>query len=152
LLKSIPFELQKITRIPIRPSAGADVQIFFSSVEGLPSNVISLFGDTTQAPKSLEQFYTLIQSEKINGFLNENRFLYFLLIDLYAAVNSYFPKPKMALKFVVGYEGDEDAILVNIHTSLPEEESFQRFEDFRFNWWLDNLDRAKSKLLVTVVT
>jgi hypothetical protein len=114
--------------------------------------VKELLENTTGTKSTIESPFRLLQPERIKEFLSRNEFLLPFLLELYGVVLLYFPDAEMSLELVSDMDVENEVLLANIISSMREAISFQRFEKFRYNWWLDNLDRVKSKLLVTVIT
>jgi hypothetical protein len=88
--------------------------------------------------------------QKAERFLEANPFLFPLLDETIEKTEFYFGHPLLNLEVVDDPEDNFQQLVLNIITELPEDNAIQRFEQFRDEWWLDNLQRSQLKLVIAL--
>ena len=91
--------------------------------------------------------YHIQEPEKVQNFLEENKFLVPLLLTAYTHIQEHFPGSAVRLKMD---EEDQSQLIASIITNRSPDDAFQRLEQFDEQWWLDALDKAEMKLTISV--
>lgn len=95
--------------------------------------------------------YEVREIERVTDFLFKNPSLVDLLLEIPAQIRKYFgKKQKLVLSFWLDPEDPTwHHVQVLVPTKLSAEESGELMDKFDWNWWLDNLERADSKLSIS---
>jgi hypothetical protein len=89
-----------------------------------------------------------ISDKRVESFIQRNPELRQLLGDAYAQIQRYFPKTQCRLQFYIDPETGHEQLVLLIETDLNFEVVMNLLDQFRHDWWLDNLHRAESKLII----
>jgi bifunctional DNA-binding transcriptional regulator/antitoxin component of YhaV-PrlF toxin-antitoxin module len=126
------------------------------SAEILPFNEVAEMIDREVHSRTLEQInflareYEIRNPQEVAAFLSENKSLIDLLGEIPAQIRKHFgAEQKLVLQFFVD---PEDSTWQRIHllvsTKLKHQEAKPLMDAFSEDWWLDNMRRADSKLLI----
>jgi hypothetical protein len=77
---------------------------------------------------------------------SENPSLGDLLIEAHGHIQQYFPISSYRLELLSDPEYDHDEFVALIETELTVDKAMNKLELFDHNWWLDNIQQAKTKL------
>ena len=94
----------------------------------------------------IENHYTVKDRDEVFAFLRENSSLGDLLIEEHGHIRQYFPTSSYHLELYSDPEFDHDALVVLIETELTVDEAMNKLELFDQNCWLDNIEKAATKL------
>ena len=95
----------------------------------------------------IESFYSIEETEKIQNFLEVNRFLAPLLFTAYFKIKKYFPDATVLLGFDSEYKNDQRLISTILTGKLPDE-AFQQLQQLDDQWWLDALGESQMMLSI----
>lgn len=95
--------------------------------------------------------YEIRDVERVTDFLFKNPALVDLLLEIPARIKEYFGEnQKLVLSFWLDPEDPNwHHVQVLVPTKLGAKESVELMDKFDWNWWLDNLDKADSKLSIS---
>lgn len=95
--------------------------------------------------------YEVRDVERITDFLFKNPLLVDLLLEIPGQIHKYFGEnQKLVLSFWLDPEDPTwHHAQVLVPTKLTVEESGKLMNEFDWDWWLDNLERADSKLSIS---
>jgi hypothetical protein len=99
---------------------------------------------------TLQELYRVQDDKTVIAFLNDNPELSPLLLETYSQIAIYFHDPQCYLELLSDPEINLKQLLLSIVTHLNLDEAIQKLDEFREDWWLDNLPRAQGKLLIDV--
>jgi hypothetical protein len=101
----------------------------------------------------LERLYVLDEKEEVLQFLRTYPFLVPLLRDVYSRIETYFPDSLVFLEVTTNPEHlDRDQVVGRIATRVPFDEAAEMLRRFDQGWWLDALQQAQGRLLITVTS
>jgi hypothetical protein len=98
----------------------------------------------------LEARYTLQDHAKVIEFLQHKPHIVDVLIEAHFVLNNVLSFPTLSLEVVADPEIDCQQLVLNVATKLDDEIAIANFETFRQDWWLDNLDRARGSLQISL--
>lgn len=99
----------------------------------------------------LESVYDFRDPEAVHLFLEQNPFLFLLLLEARSVISHYFPDTKVFLEVTMDPEAiDEEQMLAAIAVTSSAEEVFERLDRFDHEWWINAVHRAKGKLCINV--
>lgn len=122
----------------------------------VPVNETARFIDREIHRKTLEYInvlaseYEIRNPAEVAAFIGKNLFLLNLLEEIPAQIRKYFgAEQKLVLQFFLD---PEDASWQRLHVLVPTRLKYKEarplMDKFSEEWWLDNLIRADSKLLI----
>ena len=94
----------------------------------------------------IENHYAVNDRDVVFAFLSANPVLGELLIEAYGHIQQYFPTSPYRLELYQDPEYDYDELVVLIETKLDIDEAMDKIHQFDQNWWLDNIQKAETKL------
>lgn len=100
----------------------------------------------------LQQWYVL-RGERtgILRILERHPFLVSLLVEVYSAIEEYFPRSSVYLTVATDpEEWDTDRLVAFIATGLDPDSALDTLSTFDKEWWLNSLKRAQGKLCITL--
>jgi len=107
--------------------------------------------DAETGNEEIERSFTLRNEPGVAAFLGEHSFLLPLLLESHDRINEQFPNARPVLEVVTDPEGADDfQLALFIHTRLAPEEAIATLERFDDARWLDAMDRARSRLCITL--
>jgi hypothetical protein len=95
----------------------------------------------------IEFLYSVQEPEKVQSFLEANKFLVPLLLTAYVHIQEHFPGSVVRLEMDAE---DNSQLIASIITNRSPDEAFQQLEQFDEQWWLDALDKAEMKLTISL--
>lgn len=90
-------------------------------------------------------------SKEVNVFLGNNTHLYELLLDAAVPIYTHFPGALLSLEVINdpnACKGDE--LIVTVKRDWTVGEALKAMDEFDEAWWLDNIDHAGGKMIITV--
>jgi hypothetical protein len=97
----------------------------------------------------IELLYLLQETEKIQRFLEENQFLFPLLITTFVHIQEYFPESTVQLNLDQGDEMSPQ-LVATILTNKSLDDAFYQLRQFDEQWWLDTLKDTELKLSINL--
>jgi hypothetical protein len=100
----------------------------------------------TELPQiqNIESLYFIEDAETVLSFLNQHPPLMPLLIEAYEQVEAHFgARQRVTLEWVADPEiAGFDELFAYIVTTLPASEAYEKFIQFRDDWFLERVDQA----------
>lgn len=97
----------------------------------------------------IKELYNLQNPEEVRRFLKDNTFLIEVLLEAPKHIKDYFEYSKLTLEKVTDPEEGEQQLVLRIHTNLPVDEAYKRFEKLLDNWWLDISPNTREKICIS---
>lgn len=95
--------------------------------------------------------YEFVDNSRVVRFLEENPCLISLLLEALTPLQTYLPGASLFLEVVNdpdALKGDE--LIVTARRDWTVEEALDALNEFDDAWWLDNIQRAAGKVIITV--
>ena len=89
-----------------------------------------------------------IESDSVYRFLDTHLELSDLLLEAAEQIQAYFPDSQRYLEVDIDPETTEVKLLLSIEPQFDFDEAVNRLEQFEQDWWLDNFNRAESRLTI----
>ncbi len=100
----------------------------------------------------LAQDFIIKKPKEVGEFVSENLYLLDLLEEIPSRIYNYFGANQQ-LELRVSHEPEfpnSSELWVDILTKLSAKEATQILDKFDADWWLENMERANSKLNITL--
>ena len=101
---------------------------------------------TDQVLPSIQDY--VINDKRVGSFIERNPELRQLLLTAYMQIQHYFPQTQCRLEYYVDPETAQEQLILFIDTALDFELVLDKLDQFKQDWWLDNLHRAGLKLSI----
>jgi hypothetical protein len=103
---------------------------------------------------ALDELFDFAEFESVSAFLAGHDFLLPLLIEAQRKIGEYFGTDSTTRLEVVGDPGDPSdvSLYAFIQTFLPHADAVALLDSFDREWWLNELDRARHKLVIDVAS
>lgn len=96
--------------------------------------------------------YTFVEGAGVRRFISKNPFLLPLLKEIPEKISDYFIRNySLSLELTSDPDFPQSVQLwVNVVTTETAAEARPKMDEFDMDWWLDNIDKAKEKLNITL--
>jgi hypothetical protein len=132
-------------------SAKATSHPLFKGVILQLKETMSSVGNVLQTRQPLNKKYDFRPKEKVRSFLIKYPFLIKILDDAFIEIRKAFPNDPLHLEF---YRDPENfrftQLFIVIMSDGEPVETLQKLSQLEDDWWMDNINRAKNKLSITV--
>jgi hypothetical protein len=99
----------------------------------------------------LQDYYFNSDNKHLQNFLMDNIPLVEFLVDAARSIRHYLPEAELELKLAPAEEpGEEDKLLVIIHTRGQENEVLSNFNRLKAEWWFEAAENFLDKLSLEV--
>jgi len=106
---------------------------------------------TASTIDSLETCFIFRERDAVVSFIEKNRFLLVLLGDIFRNAGKYISISEAFLYIITDPEsGGFAQLVVSILSDMDPLQTNECMEQFEDEWWLDNIERAYGKLIVTL--
>jgi hypothetical protein len=100
------------------------------------------------ATRLVKQLQIVNPAPDVIPYLIKHSYLLPLLAEARAALDDYFAQPALSLEIHSDPELAQSQAVLLVGTSLKIDEALRQLEQFRQDWWLDEIDRAQGNLLI----
>jgi len=108
------------------------------------------FRAATSKPR-LDSLLTFRNPEVVASFLSDNPFIVKLILEARDEIRKQFPDSQLFLEVLSDTEGiDPDKLYLYVSTDLSPKEARPRLKALDNDWWLAALNRAQSKLCISL--
>ena len=95
--------------------------------------------------------FKVVEAQEVRAFLAEHPFLEAILAEAATQLRDYFPVAPLGLRVRHDADGHDPAYLVLYATThLDAKAARDLMDEFDDKWWLDNFDRARDLLTITL--
>ncbi len=115
-----------------------------------PDGALTVFPDAIDL-RRLQELYPFVDGDEVARFLDGSPFLAPLLLDAEQAAHRHFPKANLRLEVTTDPEAPEATHLVlSIASAGSVNRALTRLRRFDDEWWIDQIHRARGKLVITL--
>ena len=90
-------------------------------------------------------------TENAKVYVDNNLFLKPIINDIKTEIRKYFKSEMVSLDTICDPEDNSEVLFISVLSSEDVDIVHNKMDEFNDNWWIENLDRTKSKICIDVV-